>query len=245
MLEQAGNYEVHLRRIRIYDFFGLCFVTKKFPSKKNIQVMPELIHVPVILTSPVKNFFGDSDIYDEERAGHDNSEVFGIRPYVAGDKMQSIHWKLSAKTDELMVREKSLPKVCPVVLFLDYRAGGRRRQESFGTFLEIGASISFSLMDVGCPHYVSWYEEQIQDITRIRVDDEESFYLFLSEYLKEQGKKIPDDIKTLYDEKYRAERYLYSLRLTEVLSLYKDDEEIFKMRQNSYRKQLGGGEIVL
>lgn len=245
LLEQAGNYEVFLRQIRIYDLAGLCFINKRFPSKKNVQVMPALLNVPIFLTHYVRNFFGDADVYDEEKAGHDNSEVFQIRPYAAGDKLQSVHWKLSAKADELMVKESALPKACPVVLLLDYRADKSGRRGNFGTFLEIGASLSFSLMDAGCPHYVAWYEEQTKDIARIRVDDDESFYLFLSYYLKEQGRKVPKSVQLLYDEKYRAERYLYAFRLTEKLAVYKNDEIICELKQDSYKKQLGGLEIVL
>ena len=100
-------------------------------------------------------------------------------------------------------------------------------------------------MDTGCPHYVAWYEEQIQDVMRIRVDTEEGFYLFLSCYLKEQGKKSPEDIKLLYDEKYKSERYLHSLRVTEKLIVCKDEEKIFGLRAENMKDQLGGVEIVL
>ena len=243
ILEQPGNYEVHFQKIRIYDMTGFFYTSKKFSSRENIQVMPQIEPIPVVLTHPVKNFFGDSDIYDEERGGYDNSETFQIRPYMAGDKLQSIHWKLSAKAEELMVKESSLPKACPVVLFLSYRP--EKKKGNFGLFLELGASLSFSLMDTGCPHYVVWYEEQLRDITRMRVDGEESFYLFLSYYLRNQGGQTSEDIRVLYDEKYRAERYLHSLKLTEKIELFKDGEEIFKIHADMVKQHFGGLEIVL
>ena len=36
-------------------------------------------------------------------------------------KRQSVHWKLSARTDELMVKENSLPKACAVAIVADLR----------------------------------------------------------------------------------------------------------------------------
>ena len=243
-LMQAGNYEIRLKKLQIYDLTGFFSVKKKMSSAADIQVMPKLLDIPVFLTQPVKNFFGDSDIYDDEKRGYDHTETFQIRPYVPGDKLQSIHWKLSAKTDELIVKESSLPKACPVVLFLSYHAG-KKKKGSFGTFLELGASLSFSLVDAGCPHYVVWYEEEFRDITRIRVDDEESFYLFLSCYLKEQGGEASEELSVLYDEKYRTECYLHSLKIDERFMLFKDGEELLALRADLLRQHLGGLEIVL
>lgn len=39
------------------------------------------------------------------RKGSDASEVFDLRTYQPGDDIHTIHWKLSQKTDELLVRE--------------------------------------------------------------------------------------------------------------------------------------------
>ena len=40
--------------------------------------------------------------------GYDPSELFDVREFQNGDRLQSVHWKLSARTDELMVKELSL-----------------------------------------------------------------------------------------------------------------------------------------
>lgn len=66
-----------------------------------------------------RNFFGEADVYDDFHPGDDPSEIFGVREFRAGDKMQSIHWKLSAKSDDLLVRENSQPKACPLVFLLE------------------------------------------------------------------------------------------------------------------------------
>lgn len=251
--EGAGCYEVCLSRCRVYDLTGMFAWPKRMKGSRSIQVLPEIREVGVVLTEPVRNFFGDADVYDEERAGHDNSEIFQIRPFMAGDKVQSIHWKLSARTDELMVKESSLPKACPVVFLVGF-SHKTHGKGTAGGFLEIVASVSFSLMDAGCPHYVAWFEEQTGEITRLRVDDEESYYLFFSCYLREQpaaGRRVragnlsPEELLNRYNEKYKAERYLYSLCVTELLALYKNRERICQFTDEKYRQQLGGLEIVL
>lgn len=49
------------------------------------------------------------DIYDGKKSGTDVSEVFGLREYREGDTLQSIHWKLSGKMHQLIVREFGRP----------------------------------------------------------------------------------------------------------------------------------------
>lgn len=245
-LEQAGSYEIRLRKIRIFDLLGLCYLTKRFTSEKQVQVMPRLCLVPMVLSHSVQNFLGDAEYYDEKKSGPDQSEVFQIRPYVPGDKLQSIYWKLSVNTEDFMVKEGGLPKACAVVIFLDYHMSKKRKgRGSFGAFLEIGASLSFSLLDLGCVHYVAWYEESEQEMIRFRIEDEESFYFCFTYYLQEQGRTYSGDMRELYEEQYPWERYLHSLRLTGQMVLYQDEEEICRFSADSYQTQLGGIEVVL
>ena len=61
----------------------------------------------------------DSEEYSMMKSGNDPSETFLIREYIPGDSIKSIHWKLSQKTDHLMVREFGLPIVNSVALLVD------------------------------------------------------------------------------------------------------------------------------
>ena len=45
----------------------------------------------------------------QNRKGNDPSEMFDIREYVPGDDIRSVHWKLSSKTENLILREASDP----------------------------------------------------------------------------------------------------------------------------------------
>lgn len=241
---EAGNYEFYLCRLRYYDPLGLLRGSARLDSRKNLQVLPEIVPVPVTLTDKTRNFFGDADVYDEEKAGHDNSELFQIRPYRVGDRPQTIHWKLSAKENELMVKESSLPKACSVILILEEGRSYWRNGYRFHKFLETASSLSYSLMDAGCPHYVVWYEERSRDVTRIRVDDEESYYQFLAWYLTEQGKEKPKDLLQRYRDKYRGEPFVASLTLTGDLKIFRDGDLITGLSPDDYKKELEETEFV-
>lgn len=247
VFKNYGSYEVGIRKVRIYDLTGLFYIQQKPQSRGYIQTFPRMQEIGVHLTESVRNYYGDSDIYDDFRPGHDRSELFQIRPFQNGDKIQSIHWKISAKMDELLVREDSLPKACPVVLLLDYRQGKQKDEKKLNAYFVILASISFSMMDAGCPHYIAWYSSRNADVVRVRVDDEESLYLFLCCYMEEAYQEQTGHLLEAYQEKYRGEQYLYMLQLQfdNKLQLRKNQEQIMSFTAKDWEEKLDGLELVL
>ena len=238
----AGNYEIILKKMRVYDITGLFHRDIRMKKQSVVQVMPELHEVPVRVTLATKNFYGEADVYDENTPGHDNSELFQVREYRAGDRIQNVHWKLTAKQDELMVKEHSLPKACPVILFLSYRPG--RCKQLLG-FLEAVASLSFSIMDAGCPHYIVWYDGTEMDVMRVRVDDEESLFYFIGVLMKVKWVHCKEDLMQRYREKYRQDPYVWALTLDEKLQLYKEKELLTRYSAKKLELSLGQIELLL
>lgn len=245
VINDYGSYEISIQKLRVYDLTGLFYIHKKVKKKGTVQVLPDMREIGIHITEAARNFFGDSDVYDDFRPGDDHSELFQIRPFQNGDKIQSIHWKLSAKMDDLLVKDDSLPKACPVVFLLDYQKERQRSAQRVNAYLVILASISFSMMDAGCPHYAAWYSGERKDIVRVRVDDEESLYLFLSCYLEEQFQVRNADLTEIYREKYRGENYLYLLQFDQSLTLLKNAEKIAEFALHDWEKKLSGLELVL
>ena len=238
----TGNYEIYLKKLKMYDITGI--LSWSIPVKKQgaVQVMPELHVVPVRLTQATKNFYGEADVYDENQPGHDKSELFQVREYHPGDRLQNVHWKLTAKQDELIVKEYSLPKACPVILFLSYRPG-KKKQLLY--FLETVSSLSFSLMDAGCPHYIAWYDGAAADVMRIRVDDEESLFYMIGVLMRVHWVRCKEDIRHRYRDKYRQEPYVWALTLDEKLQLYKEKELLTKYSGKKLSSSLGQMELLL
>lgn len=241
----TGTYRVRPKRVRVYDFTGLFSGKKRGKSEACIHVMPKLHEIPVRLSQTVRNFYGEADVYDEHTPGHDNSELFAVREYRKGDRLQNIHWKLTAKQDELMVKEHSLPKACPVVLFLGFYTKKRKKPEQMIAFLEAAASLSFSMLDASCPHYVVWYDEAEQDIVRCRVDTDESFYVFLRMLMDICWRKPKEALKERYRMKYRMEPYVWALSLDEQLRLKREDEVVGKLSVKALPQSLKQIELVL
>lgn len=216
-LSQAGNYEISLKKVRVYDPAGIFYLSKRSRERANVQVLPEISSVNIRLTEAVRNFVGDADCYDTLRSGDDASETFKLREFQDGDKLKNIHWKLSAKENKLIVKENSLPKACSTVLLLE---GNKEKKKATDAYLQVAASLSFSLMDKECPHYVAWISIRYGEIKRIRIDDEESFYEFLMYLLQDFDRNMDANSLEAYKEKYSGEVLLHYIVLKQTPALY-------------------------
>lgn len=245
-LSGAGNYTVILKKLRVYDRTGLLHGDRKESSVADIQVLPALHEVPVQLTAVTRNFCGESDVYDGHRSGDDSSELFQIREYREGDQLRDIHWKLTAKQEELMVKEHALPKPCPVVLFLEFHPGKRsKKRERLIPYMEAAASLSFSIMDAGCPHYIVWYDSEEADLKRLRVEDEESLFYFIGMLMRISWEQPKEEPVQRYREKYQMEPYVWALSLDEELLLKKGEEILARFSEKNLEQSLSQIELLL
>ena len=215
----SGEYEFSIRRVMVFDPFGIFYLSKRQKSIAKALVLPTMEEIPVKLGEGVKHFYGETMEYDDERPGQDASETFGVREFQEGDKLQRIHWKLSARMDDLMVKEDSLPKACAILLFMPDHFGDD------DAILDYMASLSYSLTDAKCAHYVVYQSEGTGDITRLRVDDEESFYLAVTRWLTEASRTPKEGKLERYREKYRGEHFLHSIVATQDGKVSVDEAE--------------------
>ena len=241
-LKLAGRYEFELKKVRIYDLTGFFYVARRENKCVSVDVLPEICYVPVQLTDAVRNFFGDADRYDEFRPGYDPSELFDVREFQRGDRVQNIHWKLSAKADTWMIKEHSMPKACAITILTEF--SGKKSSTDRDAYLKLVAGLSFSLMDQKCAHYVAWYSGEDAEILRSRVDDEESFYLFLYRFLSVQTQQKVDVVQA-YKEKYRYENLVHLLVVTMDLEIKCEDEIIGKAEKEKLSQSMGEMELVL
>lgn len=244
--EHCGCLEYTLERIRIYDLTGIFYLTKRDRQKVELQVMPRIYATAVQVTEWARNFIGEAEEYEDGRSGPDASEVFALRPFRDGDRIQNIHWKLSAKEDELIVRENSMPLGCPVALLLDL--GGTIR-EADGV-LTVAASISCALVEQKCAHYIAWYDEQEGDMVRMRVAGEEEVYQFLLQLYMEDVRRQRvrpniEEIGHMYREKYRMECAAEEISISRNLELKSGERICVKIDGQRLEQALSEVELVV
>lgn len=173
----CGKIRVTLKTVRIYDYLRLFSKKIAAEGQAEIAVLPE-IYITEVFQNPISaHMIMDSEEHDESRPGSDVSEVFQIREYQKGDTLQRIHWKLSAREDELMVKDYSLPLGYRVMLYLDYHLPQNMKRPEVGLdgMIEIAMALSFSMLMARCPHYLFWCTKEGL-LERRGIREEEDLY---------------------------------------------------------------------
>ena len=105
----CGRITCRIENLKLYDYLWLFAIPGKASHDRcSFTVMPKLPDIDPLAVPTLREDF-ESSIYAQNRPGRDYSEVYEIRNYREGDPISSIHHKLSAKREELVVREGSYP----------------------------------------------------------------------------------------------------------------------------------------
>ena len=130
----VGKAVVRLKKVRCFDLLGvlnLPLPKKSYQASEKVTVLPEIFPVSVEMGVRSREFAMEQERYLFTGAEEYNTEQFQIREYQQGDRLRNIHWKLSAKEDELMVREYFPAMSCPVLFFLDLSGEETGRKKRF------------------------------------------------------------------------------------------------------------------
>lgn len=111
-----GEYYVGVNSVEITDFLYLFKITYPLKSKLKVLVYPRVVPLDQLGIAPpqtdVKNPVRHSNLTEEEL----DTE---IRQYNPGDNKKRIHWKASARMNELFSRKYHLKPKAEIVLFMD------------------------------------------------------------------------------------------------------------------------------
>lgn len=116
--EQCGEIMVRCQEAYVYDLLGLFRVPIKSFGEMTTIIYPQKVQMHVEMS---KDIYGRprEEGQIQNRKGNDPSEMFDIREYVPGDDIRAVHWKLSSKTDTLILREASDPSHYNLAVLID------------------------------------------------------------------------------------------------------------------------------
>jgi uncharacterized protein (DUF58 family) len=115
-----GRYRVGPLRIRLSDPFRLVDITRSFTATSEFVVAPVIDQLPA-LEPPRSDELGDSA--GSHSIGTHGADDQSTREYRIGDDLRKIHWRSSARTGALMVRQEERPWRGQSTVLLDLRAG--------------------------------------------------------------------------------------------------------------------------
>lgn len=204
--EYCGRLGIRLGYLRIYDFFGIFFWRKKLEGKKAVGILPQYDLMPLEITRRTREFLADAEEHSVEKRGDDPSEIYQIREYHPRDSIHDIHWKLTAKEGELMVKEHGFPLGCVVLIWLDFSQKGAT-VAGFDRMVECAASLSMTLAEEKCIHMAAWIEEKNARVEKVKVGSTEAADELAWRLLYMEPYRDQDMAEVLYEDAFKGDHF--------------------------------------
>lgn len=144
-----------LQRIWVCSVLGLFSIPISVGCSAAVVVLPAPVRPPNSAALP-------RSMALRPKPGGGFAEEHDIRPYRLGDPANSVHWKLSAKHDSLIIREPLVPPPHSRLIRCASWSSPRERDLILGRL----RWISDHLLERDCPHYVQLGGRAIAEVTK-------------------------------------------------------------------------------
>ena len=131
--EHIGGLILRTERAGIFDYLGLFRRSLRKSPACIVRVMPATAELPIPeeITRVLARAW-------KPKHGGGYAENHEIRPYQPGDALNLVHWKLSEKADELMLREPMEPDQGMMLLTMDMNGSPDELDRKFSRLLCYG-----------------------------------------------------------------------------------------------------------
>lgn len=152
VMERCGHFVVKISQVQCMDLLGIYQVTIPMNVAAECIVLPNGEEREQEANSLYQK--GVTEAMESKEKGYDFSDISGIREYIPGDKLQNIHWKLSSKKDELMVKERVSVSAMQLHVVVELVNDDAMRVESI---LQLTDSITRAFVRQNLPFTVHYY----------------------------------------------------------------------------------------
>ncbi len=97
-----GTYDIGVKCFYVYDFFRLMRVRVDVENYNQVYVLPRKLNLDEAAAQAISDSVARTV---RSPISYDRLEVSDIRDYRMGDSLKSIHWKLSSKSEQMIVKE--------------------------------------------------------------------------------------------------------------------------------------------
>ncbi len=143
LLERRGHHRIDPLQVRTGDPFGFFEASAAVGHGITLVVYPRIDPLPLWRLPPasVEGARGSP-----ERTLQTTPLATTVRPYAPGDSMNRIHWRTTARTGEIFVKEFDLEQTTDVWLFLDLEAE-HELGEGDNSTTEVAVRVAASIAD--------------------------------------------------------------------------------------------------
>ncbi|MBN2878764.1 MAG: DUF58 domain-containing protein [Clostridia bacterium] len=115
-----GVYSVGIDTMEVTDLLNVFRVKITNIESKNITVLPKITQLPYFVLSPK----AESDVMvSSSMSAESANSLVDVRRFEQGDALKHIHWKLSARHNQLLVRNMERSAQNSTLIFLDTSKG--------------------------------------------------------------------------------------------------------------------------
>lgn len=140
--DHIGIYSAGLKRMKLYDLLNLFTHEIKNPREYQVNVAPKIFDITNLQVS-------NQTMVESQKmmvpTVIDGSDYAGVREYVWGDPIKTIHWKLSARTESYMTKQFESYGVAGISIIMDFLAPqypAETMMSLFDSVVETGLSIA-------------------------------------------------------------------------------------------------------
>jgi uncharacterized protein (DUF58 family) len=127
--------------VRIADPLGLAEYRPTLAGHSRLIVVPAVVS---LTGSPAGGERGAGDMAGGRVGVGPGQDAVVVRSYRQGDDLRKVHWRTTARRDELMVRIEEWPQRCGATVLLDHRDSAHRGSGPTSS-LEYGVSLAASV----------------------------------------------------------------------------------------------------
>ena len=131
--DHCGGIAVTGERVWVYDYLGLIGIPVRRSQGRTVLVRPKIAQMEA--PNDLNRYLARSW---RPKPGGGYAENHDIRLYRPGDSLNQVHWKLTAKTGKLMIREPMEPMRGAAALTMDIKGDADALDIRFGQLLWMG-----------------------------------------------------------------------------------------------------------
>ncbi len=104
LAKHCGMLTLSAKYCKVYDIMGIFFIPVRINTKLEVNIIPKPKKPALI-----PNYENVAVLGYKPKKGGGFSDFYELRQYQHGDSLKNIHWKLTSKHDDIIVREPNLP----------------------------------------------------------------------------------------------------------------------------------------
>lgn len=162
--DYSGVVDVSIKNMYCVDYFQI------FKRRMNVKAETSITFVPVLLQGIMSNATAAKELteaamFSSEQKGNLNEEMIALKEYVPGDNLKHIHWKLSSKLDELIVKELADVREEHIVILFETSIALKenvQRVKTIDQMMDTFGSVMKHFLEEDKQIHVGWYDDDLE-----------------------------------------------------------------------------------